>query len=49
MYHNFSSYNTFEIDISDYVYYDKENIIAVAFLVFYRVILVIDNGFSLIY
>ena len=29
MYHNFSSYNTFEIDISDYVYYDKENIIAV--------------------
>ena len=29
MYHNFSSYNTFEIDISNYVYYDKENIIAV--------------------
>ena len=29
MYHNFSSYNTFEIDISDYVYYDKENVIAV--------------------
>ena len=29
MYHNFSSYNTFEIDISDYVYYGKENIIAV--------------------
>ena len=29
MYHNFSSYNTFEIDISDNVYYDKENIIAV--------------------
>ena len=29
MYHNFSRYNTFEIDISDYVYYDKENIIAV--------------------
>ena len=29
MYHNFSSYNTFEIDISDYVYYDKENIIAI--------------------
>lgn len=29
MYHNFSSYNTFEIDISDYVYYDKENIVAV--------------------
>ena len=29
MYHNFSRYNTFEIDISDYVYYGKENIIAV--------------------
>lgn len=29
MYHNFSSYNTFEIDISDYVYFDKENVIAV--------------------
>ena len=29
MYHNFSTYNTFEIDISDNVYYDKENIIAV--------------------
>ena len=29
MYHNFSAYNTFEIDITDYVYYDKENIIAV--------------------
>lgn len=29
MYHNFSSYNTFEIDISNYVYYDKENVIAV--------------------
>lgn len=29
MYHNFSSYNTFEIDISDYVYFNKENIIAV--------------------
>ncbi len=29
MYHNFSSYNTFEIDISDNVFYDKENIIAV--------------------
>ena len=29
MRHNFSSYNTFEIDISDYVFYDKENIIAV--------------------
>ena len=28
-YHNFSAYNTFEIDITDYVYYDKENIIAV--------------------
>lgn len=29
MHHNFSSYNTFEVDISNYVYYDKENIIAV--------------------
>ncbi len=29
MYHNFSSYNTFEIDISDYAYFDKENIIAI--------------------
>ena len=29
MYHNFSAYNTFEIDITDYVYYDKENVIAV--------------------
>lgn len=29
MYHNFSSYNTFEVDISDNVYYDRENIIAV--------------------
>ncbi len=29
VYHNFSSYNTFEIDISDLVYHDKENIIAV--------------------
>ena len=29
MYHNFSAYNTFEIDITDYVYFDKENIIAV--------------------
>ena len=29
MYHNFSSYNTFEIDISDYIYYDKDNIVAV--------------------
>ncbi len=29
MYHNFSAYNTFEVDISDNVYYDKENIIAV--------------------
>ena len=27
--HNYSSYNTFEIDISDYVLYDKENVIAV--------------------
>ncbi len=29
MCHNFSAYNTFEIDISDYVYYDKDNVIAV--------------------
>ncbi len=29
IYHNYSSYNTFEIDITDLVYYDKENIIAV--------------------
>ena len=29
MYHNYSRYNTFEIDISDYVFYDKENVIAV--------------------
>ena len=29
MYHNFSSYKTFEVDISDYVYYDRENVIAV--------------------
>jgi len=27
--HNFSSYNTFELDISDIVYYDRENILAV--------------------
>ena len=26
---NFSRYNTFEVDISDYVYHDKENILAV--------------------
>lgn len=29
MYHNFSRYNTFEINITDYVFYDKENVIAV--------------------
>ncbi len=29
MYHNFSAYNTFEIDISDYIYPDKDNVIAV--------------------
>ena len=29
MYHNYSAYNTFEIDISDVVYFDKENVIAV--------------------
>lgn len=27
--HNFSSYNTFEFDISDYVYFDRENVLAV--------------------
>lgn len=29
MYHNFSAYNTFEVDISNNVYYDKENVLAV--------------------
>ena len=29
MYHNYSSYNTFEVDISDNVYYDKDNVIAI--------------------
>ena len=29
MYRNFSSYNTFQIDITDNVYFDRENIIAV--------------------
>lgn len=29
MYHNFSAYNTFEIDISDTVFYDRENVLAV--------------------
>lgn len=29
MHHNYSRYNSFEIDISDYVFYDKENVIAV--------------------
>lgn len=29
MYHNYSRYNTFEVDISDNVYYDRENVIAV--------------------
>ena len=29
MYHNYSRYNSFEIDISDYVFYDKDNVIAV--------------------
>ena len=29
IYHNFSSYNTFEIDITDRVYFDKENRLAV--------------------
>ncbi len=29
MAHNFSAYNTFEVDISDNVYFDKENILAV--------------------
>lgn len=27
--HNFCGYNTFEVDISDYVHFDKENILAV--------------------
>lgn len=27
--HNFSAYNTFELDISNYVYYDKENVLAI--------------------
>ena len=29
MYHNYSRYNTFEVDISDNVYYDKENVLAI--------------------
>jgi len=29
MYHNFSSYNTFEVDISDIVNYTKENVLSV--------------------
>lgn len=29
LYHNFSTYNTFEIDISDLVFFDKENRLAV--------------------
>lgn len=29
MKHNFSKYNSFQVDISDNIYYDKENIIAV--------------------
>ena len=29
MYHNFSTYNSFEIDITDVVYRDKDNVIAV--------------------
>ena len=29
MHHNFSAYNTFEVDISSYAYFDKENILAV--------------------
>ena len=29
MYHNFSSYNTFEVDISDVVRYDEENVLSV--------------------
>lgn len=29
MRHNFSAYNTIEVDISDYVFYDKENVISV--------------------
>ena len=27
--HNFSYYNSFEVDITDHVYYDKENVIAI--------------------
>lgn len=27
--HNYSAYNTFEIDISEYAYYDKENVLAI--------------------
>lgn len=30
MKHNFSSYNTFEIDITDYVHFDRENVLAVS-------------------
>lgn len=29
LYHNYSAYNTFEVDISDLVYHDKENVLAV--------------------
>ncbi len=29
LYHNYSRYNSFEIDITDYVYLDKENVLAV--------------------
>lgn len=29
MAHNFSAYNTFELDVTDNVYYDRENVIAV--------------------
>lgn len=29
MRHNFSAYNTFEVDISDYAYFDRENVLAV--------------------
>ena len=29
MYHNFSSYNTFEVDISDTVFYNEDNVIAI--------------------
>ncbi len=29
MHHNYSAYNTFEVDITDYAYFDRDNVIAV--------------------